>query len=157
MKLFSPLLVITLLALAAAPCVHAQGNSADSSAVQANLKQMEDAWVKALVSKDSAAIGNFIADDFAGINPEGKRVTKSQLLAEAKNEPATMHSSTNESMDVQVYGPNLATVSGTTTEKGKDKAGKEFTRTYVWLDTWMERNGKWECVGEGVLQLPKKK
>jgi ketosteroid isomerase-like protein len=157
MKLFTPLLAITLLAFAIAPLTRAQENAADSSAVQAKLKQMEDAWVKALISKDSAAIGNMIADDFAGFNPEGKHVTKSRLLDEAKNEPSTLSSSTNDNMDVHVYGPNLATVSGTTTEKGKDKDGKQFTRSYVWVDTWMERNGKWECIGEGVMQLPKKK
>src|SRR5438046_9534540 len=86
MKLFMPLLVSTLLALAAVPCAHAQGNAADSSAVQANLKQMEDAWVKALVNKDYAAVGNVIADDFAGFNTEGKHLTKPQLLNEVKNE-----------------------------------------------------------------------
>ena len=63
----------------------------------------------------------------------------------------------NENMDVHVYGPNLASVCGTTMEKGKDKDGKEVTRTYVWMDTWMERNGKWECIAEGVMELPKKK
>jgi ketosteroid isomerase-like protein len=157
MKSFSSLLVITLLGLAAAPCVHAQENAADSSAVQTNLKRMEDAWVKALVSKDQTAVGNMIADDFAGFNPEGKHVGKSQLLDEAKNERNTLSSATNDNMDVHVYGPNLATVCGTTTEKGKDKDGKEFTRSYVWVDTWMERNGKWECIGEGVMQLKKKK
>ena len=157
MKLFTPLLVITLLGLAAAPCAHAQENAADSSAVQANLKQMEDAWVKALVTKDHAAVGNMIADDFAGFNPEGKNVTKSQLLDAAKNEPNTLSSATNDNMDVHVYGPNLATVSGTTTEKGKDKAGKQFTRTYVWVDTWMERDGKWQCIAEGVMESRKKK
>ena len=118
---------------------------------------MEDAWVKALVNKDQAAVGNMIADDFAGFNPEGKHVTKSQLLDEMKNEPNTLSSATNDNMDVHVYGPNLATVCGTTTEKGKDKAGKQFTRTYVWVDTWMERNGKWECIAEGVMKSPKKK
>ena len=56
-----------------------------------------------------------------------------------------------------VYGPNLATVSGTTTEKGKDKDGKQFTRSYVWVDTWMERNGKWQCIAEGVMESRKKK
>src|SRR5437870_12265650 len=120
MKSFTPLLIITLLAFAIAPCLHAQESAADSSAVQANLKQMEDTWVKALVSKDHTAVGNMIADDFAGFNPEGKNVTKSQLLDEAKNEPNTLSSATNDNMDVHVYGPNLATVSGTTTEKGKD-------------------------------------
>jgi ketosteroid isomerase-like protein len=157
MKLFSPLPVITLLAFAIAPCSHAQGNAADSSAVQANLKQMEDAWVKALVTKDHATVGNMIADDFAGFNPEGKHVTKSQLLDEAKNESNTLSSATNDNMDVHVYGPNLATVSGTTTEKGKDKNGKQFTRSYVWVDTWMERNGKWQCIAEGVMESRKKK
>ena len=157
MKLFTPLLVITLLVLAAAPCSHAEENAADSSAVQANLKQMEDAWVKALVNKDQAAVGNMIADDFAGFNPEGKHATKSQLLDEMKNERNTLSSATNDNMDVHVYGPNLATVCGTTTEKGKDKDGKEFTRSYVWVDTWMERNGKWECIAEAVMQFPEKK
>jgi ketosteroid isomerase-like protein len=157
MKLFTPLLAITLFALAIAPCAYAQENAADSSAVQANLKQMEDAWVKALVSKDSAAVGNMIADDFAGFNPEGKHIGKSQMLDEMKNEPNTLSSATNENMDVHVYGPSLATVCGTTTEKGKDKAGKEFTRTYVWVDTWAERNGKWQCIAEGVMESRKKK
>ena len=157
MKLFTPLLVITLLGLAAAPCAHAQENAADSSAVQANLKQMEDAWVKALVNKDYAAVGNVIADDFAGFNPEGKHLTKPQLLDEVKNEPNTLSSATNDDMDVHVYGPNVATVSGTTTEKGKGKDGKQFTRSYVWVDTWMERDGKWQCIAEGVMESRKKK
>ena len=157
MKSFTPLLVITLLGLATAPCAHAQENSADSSAVQTKLKGMEDAWVKALVNKDQAAVANMIADDFAGFNPEGKHIGKSQLLDEAKNEPNTLSSAVNENMDVHVYGPNFATVSGTTVEKGRDKDGKQFTRSYVWVDTWMERNGKWQCIAEGVLESRKKK
>lgn len=157
MKLFTPLLAITLLGLATAPCAHAQENAADSSAVEAKLKGMEDAWVKALVNKDQTAIANMIADDFAGFNPEGKHATKSQLLDEMKNDANTLSSATNENVDVNVYGPNLATVIGTTTEKGKDKDGKQFTRSYAWVDTWMERSGKWECIAEGVMQLPKKK
>jgi ketosteroid isomerase-like protein len=157
MKLFTPLLVITLLGLATAPCAHAQENSADSSAIKAKLKEMEDAWVKALVNKDQTAVGNMVADDFAGFNPEGKHLTKSQLLDAIKNEPNTLSSSVNENMDVHVYGPNLATVCGTTTEKGKDKGGKQFTRSYVWVDTWMERNGKWQCISEGVMESRKKK
>src|SRR5438094_8479866 len=142
MKLFTPVLVITLLALAAAPCAHAQENAADSNAVQANLKQMEDAWVKALVSKDQTAVANMIADDFAGFNPEGKHVTKSHLLDQIKNEPNTLSSATNDKMDVHVYGPDLATVTGTTTEKRNDKDGKQCTSRYVCVESWTERDGK---------------
>ena len=88
-------------------------------------------------------------------NPESE--TGSNLLDDIKNEPITLSSATNDNMDVHVYGPNLATVSGTTTEKGKDKHGKEFTCSYVWVDTWMERNGEWQYMAEGVVESRKTK
>jgi ketosteroid isomerase-like protein len=162
MKLFTPLLAITLLAFAVAPCAHAQVNpasekSADSSAIKAKLKQMEDAWVKALLNKDHRAVGNMVAEDFAGMSSKGKHQTKSQLVDDIKNETDTLSSAVNDSLDVHVYAPNLATVCGITMEKGKDKDGKEFSRSYAWVDTWMERNGKWECIAAGVMQLPEKK
>jgi ketosteroid isomerase-like protein len=157
MKLFTPLLVITVLAFAVASRAHAQENSADSSAIKAKLKQMEDAWEKALINKDHAAVGNMVADDFAGFSSKGKHQTKSQLVDEIKNETDTVSSAVNDKMDVHAYAPNLATVCGTSTEKGKDKDGKEFTRSFAWVDTWMERNGKWECIGEAVMQFPEKK
>jgi ketosteroid isomerase-like protein len=157
MKLFTPLLAITLLAFAVAPCARAQEKSADSSASEAKLKQMEDAWEKALLNKDHAAVGEMVADDFAGFNSKGKHRTKSQLLDEIKNETDILSSAVNDKMDVHVYASNVATVCGTSTEKGKDKDGKEFKRSYAWVDTWTERNGKWECIAEAVTQLPEKK
>ena len=157
MKLYMPVLVITLLAFAVAPCAQAQEKSADSSAINTKLKEMEDAWAKALQNKDHSAVGNMVADDFAGFSAKGKGLTKSQLVDEIKNETDTLSSSVNDKMDVHVYAPNLATVCGTSTEKGKDKDGKEFTHRYAWVDTWMERNGKWECIAEAVMQFPEKK
>ncbi len=157
MKLFTPLLAITFLAFAVAPRAHAQEKSADSSAITAKLKQMEDAWEKALLNKDHAAVGNMVADDFAGYSSKGKHRTKSELVDEIKNQTDTLSSAVNDTMDVHVYAPNLATVCGTSSEKGKDKDGKEFSRSYAWVDTWMERNGKWECIAEAVMQFPEKK
>ena len=157
MKLFTPLLIITLLAFAVTPYAQAQEKSADSSAIKTKLTEMEDAWAKALQNKDHAAVGNMVADDFAGFSSKGEHLTKSQLVNEIKDETDTLNSSVNEKMDVHVYAANLATVCGTSTEKGKDKDGKQFTRSYVWLDTWMERNGKWECIAEGVMESRKKK
>jgi ketosteroid isomerase-like protein len=60
-------------------------------------------------------------------------------------------------MQVKIYDKDLATVTGTSSETGTNKDGQAFNRSYVWVDTWMKRNGKWECVGEGVMQLPEKK
>ena len=147
-----PFLAIILLVLAAAPCARAQ----DNSAIEAKLKQMEDVWGKALKDKDQVAVGNMVADDYAGINSKGEHQNKTQLLDEIKTSTDTLSASTNDSMQVHVYGPSLATVVGASTEKGKDKDGKQFNRSFGWVDTWMERNGKWECIGEAVIQLKKK-
>jgi len=147
------LLTVTLFVLAAALCARAQ----DNSAIEAKLKQMEDIWGKALKDKDQAAVGNMVADDYAGINSKGEHQNKTQLLDEIKTSTDTLSASTNDSMEVHVYGPSLATVVGTSTEKGKDKDGKQFSHSFGWVDTWMERNGKWECIGEAVMQLKKKK
>jgi ketosteroid isomerase-like protein len=153
MKLFTPLLAITLVAFAVAPSTRAD----DNSATETKLKQMEDNWAKALKDKDQAAVGNMVADDYAGITSKGERQNKTQLLDEMKTNKDTLSDSVNDSMEVHVYGPNLATVVGMSSEKGKDKDGKTFSRSFGWVDTWMERNGKWECIGEAVMALPKKK
>jgi ketosteroid isomerase-like protein len=153
MKLLTPLLAITLIAFAVAPCTRAE----DNSAIETKLKQLEDAWENAWKGKDTAALGNILADDYAGMNSKGERQSKSQLLNELKTMTDTVSASVNDSLEVHVYAPNLAMVVGTSTEKGKDKDGKAFSRSFGWVDTWMERNGKWECIGEAVMPLPKKK
>jgi ketosteroid isomerase-like protein len=147
------LLAITIIAFALAPCARAE----DNSAIETKLKQNEEAWEKAWKDKDQAALGNILADDYAGINSKGERQDRSQLLDELKTSTDTLSATVNDTMEVHVYGPNVATVVGTSTEKGKDKDGKSFTRSFGWVDTWMERNGKWECIGEAVMTLPKKK
>ena len=125
--------------------------------IETNLKQMEDAWSKALKDKDQAAVGNMVADDYAGINSKGEHQNKTQLLDEIKSSTDTLSASTNDSMQVHVYGPSLATVVGTSTEKGKDKNGKQFSRSFGcgrYLDGRATENGR--CIGEAVMPLKKK-
>ena len=153
MKLLTPFLAITLIAVAPMPCTRAE----DNSAIETKIKQMENAWDKAWQTKDTAALGNMLADDYAGMNSKGERQSKSQLLNELKTMTDTVSASVNDSLEVHVYAPNLAMVVGTSTEKGKDKDGKAFSRSFGWVDTWTQRNGKWECIGEAVMALPEKK
>ena len=155
MRLFT----IALAVFVAAPCLRAQGSSADADAIKTKLTQMENDWVKALMGEDHgvAALQDLVADDYAGVNPQGVHQNKSDLLEETKKETNTLSSVVNENLDVHVFAPNLATVCGNTIEKGKDKHGKAFSRTYAWVDTWMERDGKWQCVAEAITLAPNKK
>ena len=159
MKTLGLSLAITLVALVQGPSLLAQGSSADNEAVKTKLKQMEDAWSKAQLDKDrgEGVIGGMVAADFTGFSAKGEMVDKAKLLDSLKTNPDTLATATNGEMQVKIYDKDLATVTGTSSETGTGKDGQAFNRSYRWVDTWMKRNGKWECIGEGVMELSAKK
>jgi ketosteroid isomerase-like protein len=114
--------------------------------VEATLKEMENQWQAAIVAHDQAAVDSLVAPDFAGINPEGKFVNKSAIIAQVKNDKDTYATSKNEKLNVHIYGANVAVVTGSVRSKGTSKIGQAFDRAYRFTDTWMEREGKWQCV-----------
>jgi ketosteroid isomerase-like protein len=58
-------------------------------------------------------------------------------------------------LSVHTYGPNVAVVIGTSREKGTGKDGQAFDRTYRFTDSWMDRNGQWQCVASQVMLVKK--
>lgn len=156
------IITTTLVALAglgfcAAPFASVQAASKDSGAIEAKIKAMENAWAAAQLEKDKgvSSVGKMLAADFAGVGTKGEMRNKKQALERMKKDSDTYTESKNGAMKVHVYAPNLATVCGTSSEKGKDKDGKEFSRSFAWLDTWMERNGEWQCIASAVVAMPK--
>ncbi len=152
MKLLTATLV-ALACLAVAPIVSAQ--STDNAAIETKLKSMEDSWAASQLQKDRGAsvVAGMLASDYAGMGAKGKMRDKAEQLEHMKSDTDTYTESKNDTMKVHVYAPNLATVYGTSTEKGKDKDGKEFSRSFGWVDTWMDRNGQWQCIASAVTAI----
>ena len=148
------ILALTALSL----CAPALVPAASAGDVEAKLKAMEDSWSAAQLEKDRgvSVIDGFLAADYFGVNSKGKMQSKADALAEIRDGTDTYATSKNNSIEVHLYGARVAIVCGTSSETGKDKDGKEFSRSYAWADTWMERNGKWQCIGEAVTKLPDK-
>jgi hypothetical protein len=146
--------VLSALSLCAAPLALA----ADNSAVETKIKEMEDNWAASQLQKDHGAsvVEGMLASDYAGVGSHGEIRNKASQIEHIKNDTDTYTVSKNDKMDVHVYGADLATVCGTSTEKGKDKDGKEFNRSFAWVDTWMQRNGKWECIASGGTPVTEK-
>ncbi len=141
------LIAISGLSLCAAPFALAQ----TSSDVETKIKAMEDSWAASQLQKDHGAsvVDGLIAADYAGVGSKGEIRDKAKQIEHIRADTDTYTSSKNDSMVVHSYGADLATVCGTSTEAGKDKDGKDFTRSYAWVDTWMQRNGKWQCIASG--------
>ena len=152
---------LTGLSLCAAPIAFAQTTTANATAntgaIETKLKSMEDSWAAAQLQKDRGvgAVGGMLARDYAGVSAKGEIRNKSEQLEHMRSDTDTYTDSKNDTLKVHVYAPNLATVCGTSTEKGKDKDGKEFSRSYAWVDTWMDRSGQWQCIASSGTPITK--
>ena len=153
MKLLTATIVaLTGLGLCAAPLA-----KADDSATETKIKAMEDAWAAAQLKKNRGVdeIAAFLASDYQGVSAKGEFRNKEEQVKGMRDGTDTYTESKNDSMNAKTYGPDVAIVSGKSTEGGKDKDGKAFTRSYAWVDTWMERDGQWQCIAScGNLLKP---
>jgi len=95
-----------------------------------------------------------VADDYVGVYFDGKVMTRSGVIAESKKDRDTYKSAVNEKLAVHTYGPNVAVVVGTAHEKGTGKDGQPFDRKFRFTDTWVERNGRWQCVASQIMKVP---
>ena len=107
------------------------------------------------MSHDPSVAKAYLANDYRGVSSKGKVMSKSDLLAEMKKDTDTYTSVKNGNMDARVFGGKFAVVMGTSVEIGKDKSGKAFKRNFRWTDSWVERDGKWQCVASQSMQLSK--
>ena len=122
----------------------------------AKIKELESRWEATLLSHDTSAIEKTVADDFIGTSSSGKTGDKATLLDAAKRDTNTYTSAVSSDMTVRLFGTNVAVVTGIAKETGKTKAGKTFSHSYRFTDTWVERNGEWQCVAAHAMALPKK-
>lgn len=124
--------------------------------VEAALKDNENRWEAAVATHDFATIQAMVASDFMGVSSKGKFINKSALLSEFKGDKDTYKSAKNDKLIVRQFDKDVAVVSGSAREKGTGKDGKPFDRTYRFTDTWMDRNGQWQCVASQVMLLGQK-
>lgn len=117
------------------------------------VKEMENAWEAAVGKHDIASIDPMVAADFVGISSKGKFVNRSQILAEFKTDKDTYKTAKNEKLNVKMFGPNVAVVTGRAREIGTGKDGKPFDRAFLFTDTWMMRGGKWQCIASQVNKI----
>ena len=133
-----------------APVKTAPSAREKKTSVSAMLKDNENRWSAAIAKRDTATIESMVAPDFVGVNSRGKVQNRRAMLAEVKTDKDTYTSTKAEKLDVHMYGPGVAVVVGMASEKGTDKDGKAFDRTYRFTDTWMDRGGNWQCIASQV-------
>ncbi len=127
--------------------------SGKKMSVEAAIKDNENRWEASYGAHDVSVAQSLVANDFVGVYWDGKVMSKSGVISEIKKDKDTYKSAKNEKLAVHSYGPNVAVVVGTSREKGTGKDGKAFDRAFRFTDTWMLRNGQWQCVASQVMKV----
>jgi ketosteroid isomerase-like protein len=130
--------------------------SGKKMSAEATVKENENRWEAAVASHDVATIEGMVASDFMGVSSKGKFVNKSGLVSETKKDKDTYKSAKVEKLNVRSFDKDLVVVTGTAREKGTGKDGRAFDRTYLFTDTWADRNGQWQCVASQVTERGQK-
>jgi ketosteroid isomerase-like protein len=141
---------------AAKPAAAASTAAASKAAAPAknmSVKDMENAWEAAVGKHDSASIEGFVAADFVGVSSKNKFTDRADVIGEFKKDKDTYKSAKNEKLNVKMFGTNVAVVTGRAREVGTGKDGKAFDRTFLFTDTWMMRDGKWQCVASQIAKI----
>ena len=152
------ILAAVVLVLAVSCQVFAQAKPAapaKSGSVEQELIKLENDWNNATVKRDVAALSRLKADDYTAIDPDdGTIKTKAQGLADIKSGEDVTTSAVGDQWKVRVYGDAAVVFSRETVKeqyKGKDVSGQ-----YRFIDTWIKKDGRWQCVASAGARIAQK-
>jgi ketosteroid isomerase-like protein len=115
------------------------------------LIQLERDWHAAFLRKDVAAIADLLADDFIVTYGDGARGDKKKELALVAEFNQQVDSSTQEDFTVKIHR-DTAVVWFTQRMVGPVQ-GKPTEVSYRYMDVWVLRDGRWQCVASQSTKL----
>ena len=108
------------------------------------LIQLEQDWDDAFHRRDVGFIENILADDFVATHADGTRADKAQELTLVASFSEQVDSSMLDEFAVKVYG-DTAVVRFTQHLRGPSQ-GQTLEVTYRYMDIFVIRAGRWQCV-----------
>jgi ketosteroid isomerase-like protein len=116
---------------------------------------IENNWNNAIFKKDAKALDLLYAKEYTYTDPEGKVYNKQQDISEATSPNyKSLAPSVINDINVNLYG-NVAVVKGLYTVKATLN-GKDISGTNRFVDVFVMRDGRWQCVSTQSSKLPKK-
>ena len=123
----------------------------DQKEVERYIVESEGQWAESVATGDTLAIERILADDFIGVDPKGRLYTKQQMIGDTRNAPKNFVSNRLNGVKVRFYGKTAVAQGSETWEKHSGERGR-----FVWTDTWIRRNRRWQIVAAEDLIAPEK-
>lgn len=153
MRLATRFTALSLAALAAAAaCQVASAAGPNAVAQEAEILAMQEAFKRALIARDTAALGRLWAEDYTFINASGDRVTRAERMANFASGATSVDVIDNErQVTVRVYGDAavVQTLATLRARFGGRPSDGDLEATLVWV----RRGGRWQLVTNQVTPV----
>lgn len=116
------------------------------------IRDSEDQWAEATASGDNAIMQKILADDFIGVDPfDGRLYDKTQAMTLNKEHHAEFLFNHLDQVKIRFFGNTAVAQGSESWERNIEPRRGRF----VWTDTWVLRNGKWQIVAaEDMVAAP---
>ena len=142
--------LLSIAFLLSAPCLAARTADIETATV-AKLAALSDAWDKAIVRKDHAAIAANMAADFRQIGGDASVEDKAAFVADLTAADFSIDPYTVEGFNVRLYG-DVALLSGIIRMTGHSE-GKPFASHFRYIDIYVRTNGDWKIVSVQISKF----
>jgi hypothetical protein len=132
--------------LGAAPVAEQPVSDADRREITRTLTALEQKWTGVWATRDVSVMSVLLAADFVATTATGELRTKQQHIAAYARDVKAFSGSVNTEVSVHVLTTSAAVITGLDTVRGRTPEGAEAVERYRWTDTWLFRNGLWQCV-----------
>ena len=139
------------LPIVAVLCLCSCSGQKDHKETERYILESERQWAESVATGDTSAIERILADDFVGVDPKGGLYAKKQMIDETRNAPKHFVSNRLNDVKVRFYGNTVVAQGSETWEKRSGERGR-----FLWTDTWLQRNGRWQIVAAEDLIAPEK-
>jgi ketosteroid isomerase-like protein len=144
--LYAPLLLLVSVAVAQKP----PRVSTSQASAERYIRESESQWAESTASGDTTVIERILADDFIGTDPKGNLYGKATMIADAKTAPKYFASNHLDQAKIRFFGNTAVAQGSESWERRNGERGR-----FVWTDTWVLRNGRWQIVAaEDLLAAP---
>ena len=118
---------------------------------QRDLTRVREEYDRAWLRQDSTVLERLLTDDYVQIDPEGKVLSKGDVLANAKSGEVKIEVGKSDGVKVRTYG-NTAIMTGRWTEKSTTK-GKESHAVMQNVVVLFRDKGQWRVVSDQVTVI----
>src|SRR5262249_23741385 len=139
--------IITIACLAASGC----SQQKDTRTAERYIIESERQWAESVATGDASVVERILADDFVGVDPKGRLYDKAKMVSDTRDGAKYFVSNHANDVKVRFCGDTAVAQGSETWERG---TGDPLGGRWVWTDTWVRRNGKWQIVAAEDLVAP---